>query len=342
MRRYADRTLVDRDAGTVYVSVYVQDDLMQDAGPSGKDNKVAKGSKKSSKADASQDSDAEGDDKQGTGEPGARGDGDASQEGEERVLGLSKKDPLSRRRELLASGGKDSFAASLLRACTPVAGALLRGPVTCDLIVEAARGGEGALLQEIAPTELTQLHDAIVAEAARDDADVAAQAPVDAEEAGPAAAPPAEHIFTQFYSSRALRRLLLASADDGPAAPATALAVKLWSGACAGRCRRWVGGHGEKVLAALLHCASPEVRNAAAKEIGPLIKPVSVEEWSAKLTSQGHQPKKHAGAGEGAASPQQASKEEGKAVKGKGQQGQASADADAGTAPKRAKKAKKM
>lgn len=61
----------------------------------------------------------------------------------------------------------------------------------------------------------------------------------------------ADHILAQFYSSRALRRLLLgASATEG----ADEFITKLWEGALDGRCGPLLGTHAEKVLAALAEC----------------------------------------------------------------------------------------
>jgi hypothetical protein len=55
-------------------------------------------------------------------------------------LGLSKKDPLLRRRELLGSG-EGSLAARLLAAVTDGASTLLHGKNSGELISEAMRGG---------------------------------------------------------------------------------------------------------------------------------------------------------------------------------------------------------
>lgn len=72
----------------------------------------------------------------GEGEAGA-----AEGDGEERVLGVSKKDPVQRRRELLGKGPK-GLAAALTAAVAGEAAALLRAPHSCELAVEVARGGD--------------------------------------------------------------------------------------------------------------------------------------------------------------------------------------------------------
>lgn len=79
-------------------------------------------------------------------EPDEDGDGDADGDGKEgsageHVLGLSKKDPVLRRRELLGSGAK-SLAYTVATLCAQRAGELVRSASGCDLVVEVARGGQ--------------------------------------------------------------------------------------------------------------------------------------------------------------------------------------------------------
>ena len=74
----------------------------------------------------------------------------------ERVLGLSKKDALQRRSELLGSG-KGSLSVSLTSLCSARAGSLIRLPHACDLIVELGRGGEGQLLLQLCPEGVSQV-----------------------------------------------------------------------------------------------------------------------------------------------------------------------------------------
>lgn len=70
----------------------------------------------------------------------------------------------------------------------------------------------------------------------------------------------ADHILAQFYSSRALRRLLLgASATEG----GDEFITKLWEGALDGRCGPVLGTHAEKVLAALAECSCEPVNQVS-------------------------------------------------------------------------------
>ena len=56
------------------------------------------------------------------------------------------------------------------------------------------------------------------------------------------------HVLEDYYSSRALRRLLLASRQPGPAEEtASHFAARLWAEALKGHCQTWVKTHGEKV-----------------------------------------------------------------------------------------------
>ncbi|KAF5840452.1 hypothetical protein DUNSADRAFT_16686 [Dunaliella salina] len=62
--------------------------------------------------------------------------------GGKRILGLSKKDELLRRKELLGpAGSSNSLAAALTSTCAKRAGALLRTAHAADVVVEVARGG---------------------------------------------------------------------------------------------------------------------------------------------------------------------------------------------------------
>ncbi|KAG2498855.1 hypothetical protein HYH03_003047 [Edaphochlamys debaryana] len=223
------------------------------------------------------------------------GKGDGGEEGEERVLGASKKDPVVRRRELLGAGPK-AMSAALTAAVAAEAGALLRSPHSCELVVEVARGGDDGLLQELQSAGVAEVQAALVEDAARSAEEVAeaSGAAIDDEdggaEAGPSSSrdPNGEHLMTSYYSSRALRRLLLAAADESPPGAAAAFAKAFWEGALKGRCGRWVGSHGEKVLAALLHCGVAEVVAAASKELKGLVKQ-PLEEWASKFLTHGHE-----------------------------------------------------
>ncbi len=69
-------------------------------------------------------------------------DFDGHVQGEEPVLGESKKSIAVKVRELL-EGGKPSFANALTSCCVEHVSDLLRGPPAADVLVEVARGGDG-------------------------------------------------------------------------------------------------------------------------------------------------------------------------------------------------------
>ncbi len=162
------------------------------------------------------------------------------------------------------------------------------------------------LLWELDPQGVAAVHAALAEDAARTAEEVAEAAEAEAaeegrpagargdgERAGPRPAAAAEHALLNYYSTRALRRALLAAgegegAPGGGAAAAEAvgaLAEALWSGSLRGRCGGWVGGHAEKVLAALLHCASPLVVAEAGAELKRLVQG-PLDAWAARFLAR--------------------------------------------------------
>jgi pumilio family protein 6 len=245
---------------------------------------------------------AAGDDDAAAAGEGAAG-GSSSSRLVERQLGESRKDPTQRRRELLSAGGKDSLAAALLALCAEQAGQLLCNQVGADVVVEVARGAAGGLLWELQQQGVEAVHAAVVQQVAADCSRVANQpapaatkkqkgkkgkaAEVDADAGEQDAAEveqQQEPLLTQYFASRALRRLLLAGGSegaDGAGAGARAFAQQLWQQALQGQCEQLVGSHAEKVLAGLLHCGDQAVQQQAAAELQPLVG--DVEAWAAKF-----------------------------------------------------------
>jgi pumilio family protein 6 len=196
----------------------------------------------------------------------------------ERILGLSKKDPLLRRKELLGKGDK-SLTGALIKLCCEQTGSLLRSPAGCDVIAEVARGGDDGVLLDLDEAGVSRVHDAIVSCIASGPDDDKAD-----DEAGPA--PQQEHLLLHYYSSRALRRLVLASAEDGRSGQCAAKFVhKLWSSVLQGQLKQWVGTHADKVVGSLLHCGCPDVKKAAANGVKPLLKE-PVDSWSQKFVAK--------------------------------------------------------
>mmetsp|Transcript_35571 Transcript_35571/g.78981 ORF Transcript_35571/g.78981 Transcript_35571/m.78981 type:complete len:822 (-) Transcript_35571:289-2754(-) len=251
---------------------------------------AAKDKGKNGKRKQQQQGEAEEDDAGPRPKPkGKAGKGDEDEEedeGEEaapqgpRVLGLSKKDPLLRRKELLGGGGS-SLAHALTQLCASQAASQLRSPVACNVVVEVARGGEAGLLEELCSEGVAEVQQAVAELAAR--TEESEEGP-SSDEAGPG--PRVDHVLLHWYGSRALRRYILLSGDETSTQCAVRGVELLWKTALHGKCKRWVGTHADKVLAALLHCGSDTVKQAAAKELRPLVKGKSLEAWSAALTQQ--------------------------------------------------------
>jgi len=94
-------------------------------------------------------------------------------------------------------------------------------------------------------------------------------------------------LLTNYFSSRALRRLLLAGSEPGEdGAGGRAFAQQLWSKALQGQCQQLVGSHADKVLAALLHCGVDTVMQEAATELQPLVGGVA-EAWAQQFMGPG-------------------------------------------------------
>lgn len=154
----------------------------------------------------------------------------------------SKKDPSLRRFELLVDSG---LAESLIDTCIENAGELLRSNFGREIIYEVATGGAGSILRQTLADKVDTLHEAISALAAL-----------------PKTKDSEEHLFSNFYSSRTIKKLVL----DCPS-----FATTLWKSALQGKCQTWAQGHSGKVVLAFLESSDSMVRNLARLELQPLI-----------------------------------------------------------------------
>jgi pumilio family protein 6 len=235
----------------------------------------------------------------------AGGDGSSDAGTVSKQLGESKKDPLLRRQELLGSG-PDSVAAALLGLCAEQAVQLLASPVGGEVLVEVARGAAGGLLWQQHQAGVQAVHQALVQQLQQDVQALSSRWKQQQKgkkgkgaSSSDAGADVAEPLLTHYFGSRSLRRLLLAGAGEGPeGAAARSFAEQLWQQVLQGQCKHLVGGHAEKVLAALLHCSVGSVEQAAAAELQGLVGG-DVQQWSAKFLGppgqheQQHQQGKH-------------------------------------------------
>ncbi|KAK9844997.1 hypothetical protein WJX74_009447 [Apatococcus lobatus] len=194
---------------------------------------------------------------------------------EQQEMGISKKEPLVRIQELLGQGN-GSLAQGLTLLASLKGPALLRHAAASDVAVEIARGGEHGFLGGADNAHLAAMHTAVVEAAAEPRQSATADAPKDAK-------PGEQHIMEDYYSSRALRSLVLMSRQPGAAGEtACSFAAALWAGALKGRCNLWVGTHGEKVLAAVLSCGSEKIRQESHAELSQLLDQAP-EDWAKAL-----------------------------------------------------------
>ena len=206
-------------------------------------------------------------------------------------FGVPRKDSLQRRREIFGAPGR--LGRALVDACASSAAAMLRDAVAGDVLVETCGGGEGGvLLDAVGEEELARLHDA-VAEAARtsvageeeDDEDEEEDEDEDEEEKKPSSGdrlPEGKKktetrdktkssrlpLHEDYRATRALRRMVLeipggACSCDG----APSFARALWEGAASRDVGAWVGGHGAKVVAAVIRAGDAATRKKAMKAV---------------------------------------------------------------------------
>ena len=96
-----------------------------------------------------------------------------------------------------------------------------------------------------------------------------------------------EHVLMSYFSSRAVRRLIVASSHHASGDGAiTDFPALLWEAALKGRCQQWLGTHAEKILAALATCNHSKISKAMEVELQPILGK-SVEQWAADFVQHG-------------------------------------------------------
>ena len=208
-------------------------------------------------------------------------DDDAGGGGESMDFGVSRKNPEARRREIFGAPGH--LGRSLVAACVNGAGSMLRSATASDVLFETCSGGAGgAVAVAVGDAQMRELHDA-VAEAAR--ASVAGENLAENLAENPAGArdedatlasgtlPKALPLHEDYFSTRALRRMVLeipgnddrgvfqkdATRRDGTP---PSFAAALWEGAVSRDVAAWIGGHGAKVVAAIVKSGDAATRKA--------------------------------------------------------------------------------
>ena len=79
-----------------------------------------------------------------------------------------------------------------------------------------------------------------------------------------------EHILLNYYSSRAVRRLIL-DTSKASASTVNQFSSKLWQSAFQGKCKQWLGTHAEKLLVALASIEASSFHKALNAELHPLV-----------------------------------------------------------------------
>jgi len=209
------------------------------------------------------------------------GEGEEEEDGEEKEGegATAVKKPIHVKRKELLGSGKGSLGVQLVEMCTENAGDMIRDVHLADTLVEVVRGGDGGLLVESASTAAFEtLYEAIAA-AANVEPEEEEEEEEEGKEGGEKTAK--EHLLVDFWGSRMMRRLALTPPPPG----VKSLANTLWAEVFKGQCKKWVGTHAEKVLAAVMAGCDAAATKQATTELAKLVEP-SVEEWLQKFDSK--------------------------------------------------------
>ena len=177
----------------------------------------------------------------------------------ETQLGLSKKDDLLRRQELL----KDGLWKHMATALEESAGDLLKKQFASDVVVEACVGGDGNLLEETFGAEAVDaVHDAVIG---------AISANTD--------------LLEDYFGSRAIRRIVLASKES---AVAQRFTMQLYKKVVKGKAATLKETHAAKIVAGLVICGCDSVAKAVRAELKKAGEDAkSILSWAEGLTKSG-------------------------------------------------------
>eukprot|EP00889_Picochlorum_renovo_P001191 jgi/Picre1/28221/NNA_003627.t1 len=129
---------------------------------------------------------------------------------------------------------------------------------TSDIVVELCVGGENNFLEELSGVEdIDAIHKAVLESA--------------------------DTLLTDYYGSRALRRIILAS-NEKNGDSAKRFTELLWKNHMQGTCKKLKDSHAAKIVAAFIHCGCPDIASKAKKEI-KVKDPVA---WADKFTGKKH------------------------------------------------------
>lgn len=193
-------------------------------------------------------------------------------------FGVSRKDASQRRREIFGAPGH--LGRSLVAACVNSASSMLRSKEASDVLFEVCSGGAGGVVcAAVGDAQMRELHDAVVE---------AARASVAGEEVFPDDDDEDEKteklaLHEDYFATRCLRRMVLEiPGDNGDESSPPSFAASLWEGAIEHDAKKWIDGHGNKVIAAIVKAGDEETKGnciAALKKLLP--KGTDPEEWAA-------------------------------------------------------------
>ena len=156
----------------------------------------------------------------------------------ETVLGVSKKDNILRRQEILKDGLWKAIAGNLKESAHD----LICKQYASDVVVEACIGGEDDFLgTKFGEEDIDSIHDALVSSD--------------------------EDILTNYFGSRSIRRIVLASQEEQGGDSARRFTEKLWRQCIKGKCSKLKESHAAKILAAMVYCGCPNVVKGVKKEL---------------------------------------------------------------------------
>eukprot|EP00210_Caulerpa_lentillifera_P005562 g5321.t1 len=156
---------------------------------------------------------------------------------------VSKKDDLTRRKELISSGS-GSLMEALVQLCIQETESLLCCRKACDIIVEVARGGDDTSLELIGG--INSVHTAII-ETCKD-----------------------PKILTNRISKGAIIQLINFSHESNSEF-AKQFCERIWSTIFQTNCKDWMDSPGRDVLLALINCGDPSVSNSVRDEVSTLL-----------------------------------------------------------------------
>ncbi len=191
------------------------------------------------------------------GEEGSDGDGDGDGDGGEGALSVCKKPLEVKCREALFGSAK--LAQKLVKLCTEECRELMCSPHGSEVLTETVLACENGVFEgKVSEEDVEALFDGvvkIVSDASALLESESCKKKPKKKAAGAGAAEESESVLENFYGSRTLKTLVLASCSEGKAV----VAKKLWTEVDGSK---WVGTQAEKILRGYAMCS---VKKMAAK-----------------------------------------------------------------------------